>query len=83
MHSLYLTSEKYDCAQERIQLYAEITVPTMRTFQQNFRLTRNAFEWLYNRIGPALVNNNGTGRSTIDAQKQLLAVLWIFSTPNS
>lgn len=56
---------------------------TPEEFQCHFRVTRTMFEWLLNRTGLQLLNNNATGRSTIDPQKQLLSVLWLLATPES
>lgn len=69
----------------RIIFYVEKTVPkySKQQFQQHFRLSRNAYENLLKKIGPALQRKGNIGRHTINPEKQLLATLWILATPDS
>lgn len=69
----------------RIKYFIEHTVfnSTAKEFQSHFRITRQTFEWLYVMISPHLQSSRSNGRQTIDAQKQILSVLWILATPDS
>ncbi|KYN50612.1 Putative nuclease HARBI1 [Trachymyrmex cornetzi] len=78
-----LNSEKN--VPSRIKYFIEHTVlnSTPKEFQSHFRITQEAFEWLYGLISPHLQTSRSSGRQTIDAQKQILSVLWILATPDS
>lgn len=67
----------------RIKLFVELTIPmsTAKEFQNDFRISRRSFERLLLLIGPSLSARSNTGRKKIDAEKQLLAVLWLLATP--
>ncbi|XP_020299336.1 putative nuclease HARBI1, partial [Pseudomyrmex gracilis] len=56
-------------------------------FQQHFRLSFEAFDYLLEQVGPLLNSagneNKQTGRPLIDPRKQLLSVIWILATPDS
>lgn len=69
----------------RIQHYVEVTVKsyTATQFQQNFRMTVDAYEVLLAAIGPELKRQGVTGRNTTDIEKQTLAVIWLLATPDS
>lgn len=59
---------------------------TSMEFQQHFRLSFEAFEYLLGQVGPLLNSgdeNKQNGRSRIDPRKQLLSVIWILATPDS
>lgn len=51
---------------------------TSLEFQQNFRLTWNAFDFLHGKVCQKLNENiKSTGRPTIPIEKQLYAVIWL------
>lgn len=52
-------------------------------FQQNFRMNREAFENLLIIVSSKIPSNEGPGRPTIPAKKQLLAIIWLLATPES
>lgn len=55
-----------------------------KEFQGHFRLTRIQFEELSNRLTPLLNRQEGSaGRLRIQANIQLLSVLWLLATPDS
>lgn len=51
-------------------------------FQQHFRLTRSAYNYVLNQISHLLKSDNGF-KENIDPSLQLLSSLWILSTPDS
>lgn len=51
-------------------------------FQQHFRLTRSAYNYVFNQIAHLLKTDNRF-KENIDPSLQLLSSLWIFSTPDS
>lgn len=65
----------------RVKYFIEHTVfnSNAKEFQSHFRITRQTFEWLYIMISPHLQSSRSSGRQTIDAQKQILSVLWILA----
>lgn len=69
----------------RIKFFVEHTIPRFSDieFQMHFRVTNRAFEWLLNTLGLELQSKRFSGRQTIDARKQLLAILWLLATPDS
>lgn len=69
----------------RMRDFVERTVPTFtdKEFQSHFRMNRTTFNWLMRQLSPHLVNSAGTGRQTTAVEKQLLAVIWFLSTPDS
>ncbi|EFA05817.1 hypothetical protein TcasGA2_TC008599 [Tribolium castaneum] len=70
---------------QRIENYIEATISgyTKQEFQQHFRVTIEAYEQLLQTVGPYLMRQAATGRSTVQVEKQLLSVIWILVTPDS
>lgn len=68
----------------RIEGYVENIVPRFNTrqFREHYRILPRTFEVLENRLGPILAGNNGN-KPCIPVRTQLLASLWLLSTPDS
>ncbi|KAL4719201.1 hypothetical protein ACJJTC_019372 [Scirpophaga incertulas] len=71
----------------RINNYIDFIIPrqTADQFKNNFRMTLAAFEVLLSTLGPLMIATNKHSPVTklMDPRKQLLAVLWLLSTPDS
>ena len=69
----------------RIKLFVEVTVSMFneKEFQEDFRLPRRTYERLLELIRPFLETTAQTGRRKMNAEKQLLAVIWLLATPDS
>lgn len=69
----------------KIELYVEQVVANYNEtqFQQNFRLSREAFEFLLQIIMLKMENDPRPGRKTIPVKHQLLAIVWLLATPDS
>lgn len=68
----------------RIKNYVRDVVPRFsnKQFQENFRMTPDAFTSLETLLGPLIFKEND-GRPNIPVRKQLLSSIWIFATPDS
>lgn len=53
-----------------------------QSFQENFRLTRNAYELVLQEVNQNW-KDEPLGRKQISINRQLLAVLWLLATPDS
>lgn len=82
---LLLSKKRKLATPQRIENYVETTIPrfTAKQFQQHFRITIDAYESLLTLIGPQLARQTPVGRSRINAEKQVLAVVWLLATPDS
>ncbi|KAK9737030.1 DDE superfamily endonuclease [Popillia japonica] len=70
----------------RIENFIERTIGNSldREFQQHSRMNRVTYNQLLVRLTPSLEKQEGAvGRKRIPVERQLLAVLWLFSTPDS
>lgn len=67
---------EYSFVKEMLRNYCE------EEFRGNFRLSREAFNWVHNRIKDKL-DSNSKYKANIPSDKQLLAAIWILSTPDS
>ena len=70
----------------RIQLFVEMTVKTStdEEFQRDFRLTRTTFYRMLELVSSHLSGSTSEmGRPKTDAERQLLAVLWLLATLDS
>lgn len=69
----------------RVNDFVEYTIPrfTGKQFKEHFRISLEVFGNLENRLGNLLLRQATTGRSTVPVRKQLLATLWLLSTPDS
>ncbi|CAH0562831.1 unnamed protein product [Brassicogethes aeneus] len=57
---------------------------TSKQFQQHFRITIDAYEHQLNVMGPQIMSRQDeVGMPNINAEKQLLAVIWLLATPDS
>lgn len=54
-----------------------------RQFREHFRMSRTKYENLEQILTPDLIRTAESGRFTLDVRTQLLAVLWLFATPDS
>lgn len=69
----------------RILNYYELTIPALsdKQFEQHFRVTRAAFEYIESLIGPLIRAKENAHRKTVEERKQILMVLWLLATPDS
>jgi len=77
-----LASEKASI--EHTDKYISVTIENFsdQAFQQNFRITREAFYWLEKKLTDSL-KNKSYGPDRLETKKQILPVIWILSTPDS
>uniref|UniRef100_A0A1Y1KIP5 DDE Tnp4 domain-containing protein n=1 Tax=Photinus pyralis TaxID=7054 RepID=A0A1Y1KIP5_PHOPY len=70
---------------QRIRNYMEHIVGgyTAQQFQQHFRISIDAYEHILSALGPQLQKTDPIGRSPINIEKQILAVIWLLATPDS
>ncbi|KAK9679284.1 hypothetical protein QE152_g40143 [Popillia japonica] len=82
-YSLILQLQKSD-KPPRVTNYVESVVSSFTgdQFQSNFRMSYEAYIHLLRLISPQLIRRE-SGPHNIPAGKQLLAVIWILSTPDS
>lgn len=66
----------------RIVSYIERVVSgyTNRQFQQSFRISRLAYEFLLQKLSPMLCSSPRK-KPTVPVETQLLAVIWLLATP--
>ncbi|KAJ8935146.1 hypothetical protein NQ314_012964 [Rhamnusium bicolor] len=69
-------NRKYSFVQEIVNSFSD------EEFKRNFRLTREAFNWVQSQIKDKL-DTNSKYKANIPSEKQLLAAIWILSTPDS
>lgn len=69
---------------KRTDRFMLVNVPifSSQTFRENFRVTRQAFNWLHEKVAHHL-KTFFYGPQQLSAEKQLLASIWILSTPES
>lgn len=69
----------------RITGYIQNVIPRYNTrqFRNHFRMKPEVFENLENRLGQLLYEPEKLGRPMIPVRTQLLATIWLLSTPDS
>lgn len=85
IHELRRRLETEKNKPNRVEMFVERTIAnsTALEFQSHFRMSMEAFEWLYRTVAPELQSARISGRQMIDPKTQILAVLWLLATPDS
>jgi hypothetical protein len=81
------SSDEDDVLLEKIDNYAELTVPylTDKQFQMNFRMAPNTFEDLLRKMNTIRVHNNyrHVGYPRTSLEKETMILIWCLGNPES